>query len=623
MNTAELLNTLNSKGVRLWADQDKLRINAPKGALNNQLKTQIAEKKSEIIKHLHTDVAKTNSSLQQTRSGLSLRTIGQLIGGGKTSSPVVDPQIMARQLRVTFRPLPKGKATDAQVLKLRTELEQKLRDRGVQIIDWNSATRPFQYPLPIIGNRLSSLLSKLLPNSKIAPIIDVVRSDINAVIDVERPISKHKSCLAEYLYKATAALKRESVSVADITQQIGWAEDHAIQRLEDPTATQVILLTELDDRFVDEKLPYTEKIGLGVNTLISQFSEVVIGVSQEKISILNMNLSDSLFDRHQLDSFVLRSLIPKIYVPIAPLPLSRFQLSRFNPHTSPYAQKLITLSSSLSSTGLFPSGFKLSEVVRRQSHRDIVSAIVNGRTGVSYGFVAYAEPPQYEGAIEISQTEWENLAPVEDFSEEEVRQNAAGRRYLKTLINTQTCYRQIPNLWLVCSRSGANKTNLDIGQDILRLGIQGDLKLQIAEGADETVADIKPSYDTYVMIAIALATALYTPELIADGAPIIHFHGYPSQAWFQPSEDYAGTQNPAVPCGTYESGVFNFLSIHQLASSPQRPLSLVGLVEPDHGINLLSNSLSYLLSRIEQGTKTQDIELGGKYLPALKTGSHS
>ena len=609
MNTTELLTTLDSKGVRLWADEDKLRINAPKGALNSQLKAQIAQKKAEILEHLYEKESVCEGE-QKTESGLSLRTIGQLIGGGKASAPVVNPQVMAAQLRVTFRPLSERKSVAEDVLKLREELERCLRDRGVHIIPWKQATRPFQYSLPVIG--------RLFPKQN-QPTIDVVRSDISAVIDVERPFNEHKSCLAEHFYKASSLLLGKPKSVAEITQRIGWAEDHAIQRLEDPTATQVILLTELDSRFVDDALPYPEKIGIGVNTLISQFSEIVIGVSEEKISILNMNLSDSLFERNQLEGFVARSLIPKIYVPISPLPLSRFELGHYDLEHSPYAQNLISLSHSLASTGLFPSGFKLAEVVQRQSHRDIVSAIVNGRTGVSYGFVAYAEPPQYVGEKEISAQVWKTLLPVDGFDSEEVRQNHQGRRYLRTEVNGRSCYKQIPDVWLVCSRSGANKTSLDLSKDVLRLGIcGGELTLQVSEGVDVQASDIKPSYDTYVMAAIALATALYTPELIASGAPIIHFHGYPAKEWFQAKEDYAGSQNPAVPCGTYESGVFNFLSIHELASSGQRPLSLAGLVEPDHGINLIASDLAYLLNRLEKGLNSAQIELGGKHLPVLK-----
>ncbi|MEO0887621.1 MAG: hypothetical protein AAFY54_17080, partial [Cyanobacteria bacterium J06648_10] len=337
MNVPELLTTLNSQGVRLWADQGKLRVNAPKGSLTPQLKSDIAVNKMEILQHLCS--AKETDAV--TSSGLSLRTIGQLIGGGKDSSPIVDPQVMATQLKVTFRPLPDSAEIAGSVLQLRTDLERSLLSQGVQIVPWDKATRKFQYSLPVVG----SLVKQYISADK-QPSMSVVRADISAVVDVERPINKHKSCLAETLYKLSARTTGVPTSVAEITQRIGWAEDHAIQRLEDPTATQVVLLTELDAQFTDPELPYVEKIAVGVNTLVSQFSEIVIGVSAEQISILNMNLSDSLFDRQQLDRFVVRSLIPKIYVPIAPLPLSRFELEHYDPQQSTYAQNLIALSQS-------------------------------------------------------------------------------------------------------------------------------------------------------------------------------------------------------------------------------------------------------------------------------------
>ncbi len=623
MNAATLITHLNDKGIRLWADHDKLRLNAPKGTLTQQLKDDIATHKTELLTLLGTAAeTETDELANATASGLSLSSIGQLIGGDSHAFPVIDPQAMAAQLKVTFRPLPTtGKRPSLDVLQLRTELESTLQHQGVTIVPWEKATRPFYYPLPFIGQYLPKHKQLSMP---------VVRADISAVIDVARPINRHKSCLAEHLYKLSNRFRiGQSTgippSIAEITQRIAWAEDHAIQRLEDPTATQVILLAELDAQFVDPDLPYARKISLGVNTLISQFSEMVIGVSSTQISILNMNLSDSLFARDNLDRFVAKSLIPKIYVPIAPLPLSRFETGHYSPQQSNYAQNLVKLSQSLAQTKLFPSGFKLAEVVRRQSHRDIVSALVNGRSGVSYGFVAYAEPPQYVGPTEISADDWQSLLPVEGYAFEEVRQTAQGRRYLKTQVTGQTLYKQIPDIWLVCSRSGANKTDLDISKDILRLGMCGKLQLQVAtgidlskSGLDKSGVDIKPSYDTYVMLAIALAAALYTPELVKEGAPIIHFHGYPNRNWFESQEDYAGTHNPAVPCGTYESGVFNFLSIHQLASSEQRPFTLVGLVEPDHGINLLAGDLDHFLSRLHIGIEDDQISLGGQNLSSLR-----
>lgn len=613
MNVTKLLTNLNQKGVELWIDNDKLKINSPKGVLTQQVKSDIAAHKNEILAFLRDN----QDSIGNTATGLSLQAIGRLIGGfcpqasAEFKSPIIEPGVMAKQLKITFRPLPKGFNNEI-ILKFREELKLKLQDNGVTILDWDSATREFRYNIDIP-------LTKWKKSMKMR----VVKDNIDAVIDVERPPSvtdKLKGCIAERFYQTYSrfVLKNRKTSVSTITRLIAWAEDNVMQRLEDPTSTQVILLTEIDKRFVDSQLPYQEKISIGVNTLVKNFSEVVIGVSDSNISILNMNLSDSIFPRNSFDSFVSKSLIPKIYVPIAPLPMSRFEVGKYDPNQSDSAAKLVKLSQELATTGLFPSGFKLSEIITRQSHRDIVDSIVNGRTGVSYGFVAYAEAPKYVGEREISQSEWETLSSVEGFSNNEVRQNQIGRRYIKTKIKNQFVYKQIPDIWLVCSRSGANKTDLNLQNDILRMGLKDRLYLELPSGIDPTVVDIKPSYDTYVMVGLVLSAALYAPELIENGAPMIHFHGYPESKWFDKNEFYTGVDNPSVPCGTYESGVFNFLGVHDLANNHESEIVLASLLEPDHGTNIVTSDLQYLLNRLQTGIERGQIELGGKHFASLK-----
>jgi len=142
--------------------------------------------------------------------------------------------------------------------------------------------------------------------------------------------------------------------------------------------------------------------------------------------------------------------------------------------------------------------------------------------------------------------------------------------------------------------------------------------LQLPLGSDAKKSDIKPSYDIYVMLAISLAAALYTPELIANGAPIVHFHGYPDVDWFQENEYCVGVDNPSVPCGTYESGVFNFLGIANLGNQITNNVNLISLVEPDHGTNFIAGDLEYLVTRLKAGCVTGQIQLGGKNFPSLK-----
>jgi hypothetical protein len=245
--------------------------------------------------------------------------------------------------------------------------------------------------------------------------------------------------------------------------------------------------------------------------------------------------------------------------------------------------------------------------------------IVNGRTGVSYGFLAYAEPPQYVGSPEITEAQWHNLRPVQGFNPDEVRENEGDRWYIRTSLGNENYrFQQIPDIWIVSSRSGSSKTNLNLEQDVVRMGLKKGLFFQIPQGTDPERMDIKPSYDIYVMLAIALSAALYTPKLIEKGFPIVHFHGYPSLKWFQPNEYCTGIENPSVPCGTYESGVLNYLGLYHVAKQHDDQINLVSLIEPDHGTNVIAQSLDYLIERLKNGCETGTISLGGEHFSSLK-----
>ncbi|BAZ87411.1 TubC N-terminal docking domain-related protein [Dolichospermum compactum] len=617
MNAAEILAKLTQQGVLFWSENSKLNIRSPKGVITPEIQIEIAKYKEDILALIQEMNVTNNHAHEPLIQGISLQTIGKLIGGFSGESPtgyqppIINPQFMAENLKVTFRPLPDYYHNQV-IVRFRQQLIFYLQKHGVKVIPWKEATTELKHTIKIpLSNWHKSLK------------MESVRADIDAVIDVERPNSwlrKLGILVAETWYKLsyTWLKEKQKMSVVQIAKLSSWAEDHAAKYVEDPTNTQVIIMTDIDDEFVSPLTPYPEKIRIGINTLVKTFSEIVIGVSHEKFSILNMNLSDSNFAPNEIENFALKSLIPKVFVPITPLLISRFEIGEYNPHLSNYAGKLIKLGQDLASTGLFPAGFKLDEVVKRKSHRDIVNVIVNGRTGVSYGFVAYAEPPHYVGKPEITIDEWENLLPVVGFSSYELRQNEQGRRYIKLTINAENRFKQIPDIWLVSSRSGANKTDLSIDADILRIGLQDKLHLQLPLGSNSKKADIKPSYDIYVMLAISLAAALYTPELIANGAPIVHFHGYPDFDWFQDNEYCVGMNNPSVPCGTYESGVFNFLGIADLGEQIISDVNLISLVEPDHGTNFIANDLEYLVNRLKAGCVTGQIELGGKNFPSLK-----
>ena len=616
MNTSELLSNLYEKGVELWEEDNKLKIRSPKGAVTPDLREALSENKEAILSILRDEDTKKIERASGFNPQLSMKTLGYLISRQKSDSisgcraPVIDCNAMANMLRVTFRPLPKD-YRNPSVIRFRNKLFQILRENGVKVEDWDATIKDYYYKirLPLI-NRVIKIKTKL------------VNSDIDAVIDIERYpslIGKFKSYVAEKIYQIYKRLfaRGKDISIPQIAMFISWAEEHAAKHIEDPTNTQVIVLTSLDKQFTSQKIPYQSKIEIGINTLIRTFSEIVIGVSDSMISILNMNLSDSIFPKENIENFVAKSLIPKVFVPINPLLMNQFEVGTYNPLKSVAARKLVSLGHEIASTGLLPSGFKLDRAISRESYRDIVNVIVNGRTGVSYGFVAYIEPPQYIGKPEITESEWEGLSAVTGLNTNEIRENDIGRQYLKTTVRDRILYKQIPDIWLVSSRSGANKTNLAIQSDVLRIGLLGKLHLSLPALVDSEMMDIKPSYDIYVMVSIALGMALYIPDLVREGAPIVHFHGYPSIDWFQSGEYYQGSQNPSVPCGTYESGAFNFLNVQKIASKNPPHTKLLALIEPDHGTNIIARDPKYLVTRLKEGCQRRVVELGGRHFHTL------
>ncbi len=515
-----------------------------------------------------------------------------------------NPSEMAKRVRVTFRPLPDN-FYNKDVIEFRQKLADTLRENGVQVVPWEEAS----------SLDTDTFFSKLLKIRK-------VKRNIDAVIDVKRsPSSVRKlfSSIAEAIY---SLVRKEERSVMDILRISAWADDFTARYVQDPFNTQIITLMPLDPEFENESADYEKKIAIGLKHLISTMSEIVIGVSSEKFAIINMNLSDSIYPLEDLQDFVYNSLIPKIYAPIKPPILSRFQLGEFDPTQNPYAVRLVELGKKLDITGLFPQGSKFSDKIERQSHRDVVNKILDGRTGVSYGFIAIAEPPIYLGKEEVSEDEWNSMKRVEGIKSDSLRENEQGRWYVRITLGGKVSYRQIPDIWLVTSRSGCDKTNLNLSTDIVRVGlVKGKLHLQVPSGIDLQRRDIRPSFDTYVILAQALSSSLYAPELIKDGMPILHFHGYPSPKWFRENEHHTGEQNPSLPCGTVEAALLNYSAVYDIAnetSGSGDEKKLLCLVESDHGVNILGPDEEYIVERLKEGVEKGEVVLGGKYLLHLK-----
>ena len=538
---------------------------------------------------------------------LDLRTIAALSGMPKIKNLVnpKNPTEMSERVIVTFKPLPKN-YPNTEINAYRERLRNSLLSNGANVISWEDATTE---------DASYGMFSKLMG-------LKSVRRKVNAVIDVKKKLSPIRWLLSKVAENIYRIVRKDSLSVSSILKISGWADDFTVGYLQDPYNTQVITIMSLDPEFENEDTTYERKISLGLKNLINNMSEIVIGVSRRNFAIINMNLSDSIYAHDQLDDFVLYSLIPKIYAPIKPPILTRFSVSEYDPQEFEYAKKLSTLGADLKSTDLFPAGSKFIDAIKRLSHRDVANKILDGRTGVSYGFIALAEPPGYDGDKYIDENMWNSLQEIPNYNPDEVRAASNDRWYVRTLLADETVYQQVPDIWIVTSRSGCDKTNLNPDSDIVRIGLlKGKLHLQIPRGVDLGRRDIRPSFDTYVILSQALSSALYAPSLIEKEMSILHFHGYPDPCWFQGSEHHAGARNPSLPCGTVEAALLNYSAVYETATKNGSDIKLLCLVESDHGVNVLGPDREYLVQRLLAGSSEGHILLGGKYLPMLKRQS--
>jgi len=541
----------------------------------------------------------------QQFADLELKTIISL-AGMPVQKDLVNPRKpleMAKKVRVTFRPLPRNYGNQI-VIKFREKLENKLKEHGVQVIPWDEAAE-----LP------DDLLSKVLRTRK-------VKRNIHAVVDVKRDYSLTRTFLSGIAERMYGYLRKPDMSVMEILRVSGWADDFTARYVQDPFNTQILTLMPLEPEFADQSTTYDRKIAIGIQNLIATMSEIIMGIAPDKFSLVNMNLSDSIYLNEGMDDFVLNSLIPKIYAPIKPPVLNRFKKGEYDPEESVFPKQLAELGRLIKSTNLYPRGSKFSEKVKRQSHKDVVEKIMEGRTGVSYGFIALAEAPVYEGKAIITKATWDKLTKVKSVDDDMVRENKEGRWYVRTVINEKEIYQQVPDIWITTSRSGSDKTNLDPKSDIVRIGVvKGKLHLETPKGVDLNRKDIRPSFDTYVILAQALAAALYTPDLIKDGLPILHFHGYPDPDWFGKDEYHSGARNPSLPCGTVEAALLNYSAIYELANKNGSGMKMLCLVESDHGVNIMGLDKDHIIKRLTDGVNEGHVKLGGTYLPDLKKSS--
>ena len=184
---------------------------------------------------------------------------------------------------------------------------------------------------------------------------------------------------------------------------------------------------------------------------------------------------------------------------------------------------------------------------------------------------------------------------------------------------------RVPDIWVLTTRSGCDKSNIDPQRDLVMLGLsQGRIIFSTPRGVGRST-DYKPSYDTLTILSHAMANALvagllqrvhadawFAATLRASGMALAHWHGYLQTAALPEGYIVHGQDNPPVSCSTFQAAIYALrgkIEAYSRSVTVHRPFAGDAHVEPHHGINLTGPTLLWLaqwaLERLEVLTELQ------------------
>ena len=360
-------------------------------------------------------------------------------------------------------------------------------------------------------------------------------------------------------------------------------------------------------------------------------ANIVIGVSSKKWILYNFNASHPIFSiEDNFKNHVLKALVPKIYAPISPNLISEFNIlsRRFSPldkHHYPTVNHIKDMAQGLSTTGLFSEGKKINDVPFRDNfHKFIGKLHLDNRNGMSFGFIAEQMPTKLSELVEMDYESYSKKDKDYYFSE--------GKLFIVVALDleagTKYYSMMVPDVWVMTLRSGSNKTNFDINNDLLKIGLVGGrMCMQFPEGVKIT-GDYKPSFDTKVILAQAVGNAItatihryiFNKSVFARavedrGIPIVHWHGYINPDKKMEGVLEYGRSNPHVACSSPQSAIYSLNGkLEKILKSIYRQEDLLGHVhiEPHHGINISHINMTSFIEAVQANAEIT--ALGNKYL---------
>jgi len=342
-----------------------------------------------------------------------------------------------------------------------------------------------------------------------------------------------------------------------------------------------------------------------VGVLAWHLTHVPIFVQDKKWTICTMNGSVIQCDNPASPKEdILHSLVPKLAATVVPpkreeITYREGVLDLEEQGYLPYIDDFMSAATVWRENGLMLAHTSVEDLdYRNRLYKKIVSRYLDHRTGMSYGFLVKQiptaiEPARKEQDVPMLQKRFDEAGSPIISSESDM--------YVRFRMNGETWIARLPDVWLLSTRSGCNKTDLNPEKDILRLGLHnGSITLDVPPKS--TPKACRPSYDTYAILAHAIGNVLIGSVLLAehpgsefpaalmqDGLSISHWHGYPDKDY--PRDGYVihGEQKPPVSCSTPQSAAYAFdgkFKAPEIFEGAHEKFRGDIHIEPHHGTNI-------------------------------------
>jgi hypothetical protein len=307
-----------------------------------------------------------------------------------------------------------------------------------------------------------------------------------------------------------------------------------------------------------------------------------------------------------IDTFITRSLVPKLAAQVAPPRRDMVTLREgaFEPLRIPGARRLAEdfalAGEEWAANGLMLAHTSLEALAYRDRRaRRIVAAYLDQRTGMSYGFLLRQLPAAVRPALPREDAP----AAVREALASSQLARVDGTAWAAVTLQDQDWAIEVPDVWVVSTRSGCKKTEVDPARDLVRMGLEGG-RIVLETPAGTPPGSARPSYDTLVMLTHAVGNVLVaslqraiSPQsapladaLAGDGPTASHWHGYVAAGTAPAGFASHGADNPPVSCSTPQSAVYALagkLAAYEASLGARAPFAGDVHVEPHHGTNLV------------------------------------